>query len=265
MSEIAPLNCRINRQGRNGGESADQSLLWVENLDVYYGDFQVLWGISMHVHAGEVVAIVGPNGSGKTTLLKTIQGLLHPARGAIYLNGQRIDRFPVNHLVEQGIAMIPEGRLLFPEMSVRENLELGAYPLRARSHTLETLELVYDLFPNLRAKQSQRASALSGGEQQMIAIGRGLMSRPRLLMLDDPFLGLARRIMDHFCNTLAKVNQDGTTILMAGQHVRRLLMICNWAYLLEAGRVVHEGPGQELLESEELRRALLTVPGEEKT
>lgn len=262
MAETTPPQCAISRPGRNGGEDAAPALLRVENVDVFYGDFQVLYGVSIHVNEGEMVALVGPNGSGKTTLLKTIQGLLQPVRGAIFLGQQRIDRLPVNQRVSLGLSTIPEGRHLFPEMSVRENLELGAYPLRARNHALDTLDLVYDLFPNLKAKQTKRVSSLSGGEQQMIAIGRGLMARPRLLILDDPFIGLAKRIMDHFCDTLDRVNQSGTTILVAGQHVRRLLTICNRAYLLEAGRVVHEGPGRELLESEELRRSLLMVPGE---
>lgn len=231
----------------------------VEGINVFYGEVQVLFDVSITVSQGELAAIVGPNGSGKTTLLRTIQGLLHPATGEVRFHGQRIDRYPANQLVGLGLASIPEGRHLFPEMSVRENLELGAYTPRARANTAATLELVLAMFPVLRERAQEQAGRLSGGEQQMLAIARGLMSRPQLLLLDDPFAGLAHNVSARFCETLQMINDDGLTILVAGQHVRRLLTIASRAYLIEAGRITMEGTGRAMLESERLRRALLAA------
>lgn len=233
------------------------TLLEVKGIDVFYGDIQTLWGVSLEVHEGEIVSLVGPNGSGKTTLFKTIQGLLHPVSGEIRFLGQRIDRLPPYQLVELGLAYIPEGRRLFTEMSVRENLEVGAYIPQARGRAREALDLAYELFPTLKEKERELAGNLSGGEQQMLAVARGLMSQPKLLLLDDPFLGLARGVAARFCQALRRLNHGGITILVTGQHVQRLLRLAHRAYMLEAGRIVLEGEGEELLHNEHLRGVLL--------
>lgn len=239
----------------------DGALLEVEQIDVFYGDVHVLHELSLKVAAGEMVAIVGPNGSGKTTLLRTIQGLLRPAAGEIRLAGKRIDHLPTYDRVAQGIALIPETRHLFPDMSVQDHLELGAYPDRARREMRELMDMVYALFPALWEKRDRPASSLSAGQRQMLVIGRALMSRPRLLLLDDPFIGLSRGVMNRFCETLARINHGGLTVLIAGQHVRRLLRLADRAYLVEQGRVVLEGPGRELLENAYLQEVLLGRSG----
>lgn len=233
------------------------ALLEVDAIDVHYGDVQALWGVSLRVEAGELVAILGPNGSGKTTLLRAIQGLLRPTPGAIRLRGERIDGWPAYRRVERGLASIPEGRHLFLEMTVRENLELGAYTPRARGGRADTLDLVFALFPTLAGRSNAPARTLSGGQQQMLAIARGLMSQPEILLLDDPFLGLARNVTTRFCETLKKINHGGLTVIVAGQHVRRLLGLADRAYLLEAGRVLLEGPAAALADDPRLQRAVL--------
>ncbi len=240
---------------------SDGALLEVERIDVFYDHVHVLHDVTLHVAPGEMVALVGPNGSGKTTLLRTIQGLLRPADGEIRLAGERIDHLPAYERVMRGIAMIPETRHLFPEMTVEENLELGAYPERARREMRELLDMVYALFPALWEKRHDRVSTLSAGQQQMVVIGRALMSRPRVLLLDDPFVGLSRKVMDRFCETLARINDGGLTVLIAGQHVRRLLRLADRAYLIEQGRVVLEGPGRALLEDPYLQAVLLGSDG----
>lgn len=236
-------------------------LLAIDHIDVYYGQVHVLHDLTLHVDRGEMVAVVGPNGSGKTTLLRTVQGLMHPADGAIRLAGERIDTLPAYRLVEEGVALIPEARHLFLDMTVRENLELGAYPRRTRREMASLLQRVYELFPALWEKREAPASSLSAGQQQMLVIGRGLMAQPTLLLLDDPFLGLARGATDRFCETLARINHGGVTVLIAGQNVRRLLRLCDRAYLLQHGQVVLEGSGMELLEDPYLQEVLLTGKG----
>ncbi|RME46606.1 MAG: ABC transporter ATP-binding protein [Chloroflexi bacterium] len=233
-------------------------LLRINQVDVFYGQAHVLRDLSLHVNRGEMVAIVGPNGSGKTTLLRTIQGLMHPADGAIWLEDQRIDRLPAYRLVEEGVALIPEARHLFLDMTVRQNLELGAYTRRARQEMSALLDRVYSLFPVLWEKRDEPACRLSAGQQQMLVIGRGLMAHPKLLLLDDPFLGLARGVTDRFCETLADINHGGVTVLIAGQNVRRLLRLSDRAYLVERGEVVLEGEGDALLEDPHLKEVLLT-------
>jgi len=240
---------------------SDGALLEVERIDVSYDHVRVLHDVTLHVAPGEMVALVGPNGSGKTTLLRTIQGLLRPTDGVIRLAGERIDRLPAYERVMRGIAMIPEARHLFPEMTVQEHLELGAYPERARREMRELLGMVYTLFPALWEKRDHRVSSLSAGQQQMVVIGRALMSRPRVLLLDDPFIGLSRKVMDRFCETLTRINHGGLTVLIAGQHVRRLLRLADRAYLIEQGRVVLEGPGHALLEDPHLQAVLLGSDG----
>ncbi len=237
-------------------------LLSVEDVYVGYDDLLVLKGCAIEVRAGEFVAVVGPNGAGKSTLLRAIAGLLPPRSGTIRLEGERIDRLPPYEIAARGIALIPEGRRLFAELTVRENLELGAFLPRARARREETLGVVFLLFPVLQEKQSVPASALSGGEQQMLALARGLMGRPRLLCLDDPFLGLARPVINRFCETIRSIAAEGMTILAAGQHVRRLFRLAHRAYLLDEGRVILRGSGIELAGDERVRRTLLDlIPG----
>jgi branched-chain amino acid transport system ATP-binding protein len=232
-------------------------VLEVRDVDAGYEGLQVLFGVSLTAHRGEVVAVVGPNGSGKSTLLKTIQGVLRPTRGEIRFRGERIDGLPAHAVVERGVTTIPENRLLFPEMTVRENLEVGGYSRRARPYAPQSLQVVYRLFPALRARASVWADSLSGGEQQMLAVGRGLMARPALLLLDDPFLGLAPALTAGFCRALREVAEEGMTILLVGHHVRRILEMAGRAYLLDAGRIAAEGPGPVLLRAPATRKALL--------
>jgi branched-chain amino acid transport system ATP-binding protein len=233
--------------------------LVVQDLDVFYGEAQVLYQVSLMVRGGEIVAVVGPNGSGKSTLLRTIQGL-HPAlRGEIRLGDDRIDRFAAHEVVARGVTCIPEGRRLFLGMTVQENLEVGAYLPPARQGMRERLDAIHRLFPLLRGKGKAQAATLSGGEQQMLALGRGLMARPKLLLLDDPFMGLAPRTIGELCDTLRALGQQGIGILIAGQHVRRILTLAARAYLLEQGRITDQAPAVELLNSPHLRHALLNT------
>jgi branched-chain amino acid transport system ATP-binding protein len=239
-------------------------ILSVESVDAGYDGPLVLRGCSLEVRTGEFVALVGPNGAGKSTLLRAITGLLRPRAGTIHLDGERIDGLPPYAIARRGLALIPEGRRLFGELAVRENLELGAFLPRAHSRRDETLRLIFHLFPVLREKQSDPAGVLSGGEQQMLALGRGLMGRPRLLCLDDPFLGLARPVISRFCEAIRSITGEGVTILAAGQHVRRLLRLAHRAYVLDEGRVVLSGSGPALLSDGQVRRTLLElIPREE--
>ncbi|MFQ5828121.1 MAG: ABC transporter ATP-binding protein [Candidatus Methylomirabilia bacterium] len=237
-------------------------LLSVEQVWVGYGDLLVLKGCSIEVREGEFVALVGPNGAGKSTLLRTITGILSPRAGIIRFQGERIDRRRPYETAARGIAMTPEGRRLFGPLTVRENLELGAFLPHANLRQEETLGHIFALFPVLGEKQTAPAGVLSGGEQQMLALARGLMARPRLLCLDDPFLGLTRQVINRFCQTIRAITAEGMTILAAGQHVRRLLRLAQRAYLLDEGQIVLSGPGGELLQEERLRRTLLEmIPG----
>lgn len=231
--------------------------LTVESLQAGYDGVQILRGVSLDASDGEFVALVGPNGAGKSTLLKAVAGLLPPRAGAISLDGERIEGRRAWEIAARGITLIPEGRHLFGPLTVQENLDLGAFVPRGAAAREETLRVVLRLFPVLAARGRVAAERLSGGEQQMLALARGLMSRPRLLCLDDPFLGLARAVIDAFCEALRAVREEGLTIVAAGQHVRRLLRLATRAYLLDEGRIVGEGTGAELLASEQLRRTLL--------
>jgi len=233
--------------------------LLIRDLEVFYGEAQVLYRVSLEVSGGEIVAVVGPNGSGKSTLLRTIQGLLHPRRGEIRLGDDRIDGLPAHEVVARGVTCIPEGRRLFLSMTVRENLEVGAYLPRARERLTESLSAVHALFPVLQGKGKVQAATLSGGEQQMLAVGRGLMAQPKVLLLDDPFMGLAPRTIAGLCDTLRALCGQGIGILIAGQHVRRILTLAGRAYLLEQGRITDHAPGSQLLHSPHLRRALLNT------
>lgn len=232
-------------------------MLEVKNIDVYYGDAQALWDVSFSVKQGEIVTLVGSNGAGKSTTLKSISGLIPPSIGEIRLEGKRIDNMPAHSIVEMGVSHIPEGRRLWPGLSVQENLELGAYIPAARTVRRETMEWVFQLFPLLRKRRSQLAGTLSGGEQQMLAIGRGLLSRPKLLILDEPSLGLAPLLVDEVFETIQKISGEGMTILLVEQNVNVALAISNRGYVLETGRIVISGSGKELLADEHVKTAYL--------
>lgn len=232
-------------------------MLEVKGVSAFYGDAQALWDVSFHVNQGEIVTLIGSNGAGKSTMLKVISALLPPARGVINLFDTRIDRLPPHRIVELGIAHIPEGRRLWPGMSVLENLELGAYTPQARAVKDESLEWVFELFPRLAERKNQLAGTLSGGEQQMLAIGRGLLSKPKLLMLDEPSLGLAPFLVAEVFEVIKQINAEGVTILLVEQNVHHALELAHRGYVLETGRIVLEGRSEELLQNEHVRTAYL--------
>lgn len=232
-------------------------MLEVLGLSVAYGDLRALWDLSFDVREGELVAIIGPNGAGKTTTVKAILGLLRATAGRVVFRGRQIERLPTHARVREGLALVPEGRHLFPFMTVGENLALGA--LTAHDHRAASLQEVYDLFPVLGERRRQLAGTLSGGEQQMVAIGRALMSRPRLLMLDEPSLGLAPIAIDVLYQRIADLNTQGLTILLVEQYVFGALSLAHRAYVLEVGRIVREGPGRALLADDHIRRAYLAI------
>jgi len=233
------------------------SLLELARLDVTYGDLPALTGIDLVVEHGETLAVVGANGAGKTTLLRTVSGLLHARRGEVRFEGERIDRLPCHRVVERGVVHVPEGRKVFPSLTVRENLDLGSYTRAAKARRAESLDRVFALFPRLRERAGQAAGTLSGGEQQMLAIGRALMARPRLLMLDEPSLGLAPIVVTEIFRTIAEINRAGTTVLLVEQNTRQALALSHRGYVLENGRVVLVGSGGELLENDHVKRAYL--------
>jgi branched-chain amino acid transport system ATP-binding protein len=234
-------------------------VLRLSEVHVGYDGFAALHGVSCEVRAGELVAIVGANGAGKSTILKTISGLLHPTRGTITLDEQRIEREPPHAIVRRGIVHVPEGRRLFQRLSVAENLILGAYTRRAASERTRALERVYDLFPRLAERRTQRAGTLSGGEQQMCAIARGLMANPRLLMLDELSLGLAPRLVDELFQSLVRLRESGLTILLVEQNVVEVLELADRGYVLQTGQIVLAGTGAELLRSDVVRQAYLAL------
>jgi branched-chain amino acid transport system ATP-binding protein len=234
-------------------------VLEIRGIHVFYGDVQVLWDISFEVKEREVVALIGANGAGKSTTLKTISGLLRPAKGEVVFEGRPIHTVQPYNLIELGIAHVPEARRLFPEMSVEENLDMGSLKGDARDKRVETREEVYELFPRLRERRKQHAGTLSGGEQQMVAIGRGLMSRPRLLMFDEPSLGLAPILVREIFKVIERIREEGTTVLIVEQNVKQTLGIADRAYVLENGRVVMEGTGESLLGDEHVKTAYLGV------
>jgi len=232
-------------------------VLKVSNLNVFYGKAQALHDVSLQVNEKEIVALVGANGAGKTTLLNTISGLLRPASGTVEFLGQRIDKLPPHKIVRLGICQIPEGRKLFSDMTVRENLEMGAYFSEAWRRRSETLEQVYEIFPALKERRGQPAKKLSGGERQMVAIGRGLMSTPKLCMFDEPSYGLAPKLFSEVLEVIKRLREQGITILLVEQNVRHTLEIADRAYVLENGHIVLEGTGKELLQNEQVKRAYL--------
>jgi branched-chain amino acid transport system ATP-binding protein len=232
-------------------------LLKLEGIDAYYGDLQALYGVSLEVEQGRVFALVGANAAGKSTTLRVISGLVAPRQGRVVFDGTDLTHVPAHQRVDLGIVQVPEGRRLFPFMSVAENLLLGAHSPRARSARDETLRYVYTLFPVLEERRTQLAGSLSGGEQQMCAIGRALMSRPRVLMLDEPTLGLAPVLVARIFETVRTINGDGMTILLVEQNVRQALTLAHSAAVLESGHLVLSGQGRALLGDDRLKRAYL--------
>lgn len=232
-------------------------MLNIENVDVFYKELQALWSISMVVNDGELVALVGPNGAGKTTILRMLSGLLRPAAGHIHFDGADITREPPHKIVALGISQVPETGKIFTGMSVLENLELGAFVSKARKEREQSLKWVYEIFPLLEERKNQQAGTLSGGERQMLAIGRALMAKPKLLMLDEPSFGLAPILVQNMFEMIAKINEQGVTILLVEQNVQVALELAHRAYLLENGRIVSEGHGKELLSFESVRSSYL--------
>ena len=232
-------------------------MLEVNGINVFYGDLQVLWDVTFEVKEKEILVLVGANGAGKTTTLKTISSLLTPRSGTIEFDGIRLDRLPPNKIIEHGIVHVPEGRRLFPEMSVEENLIMGSLHGEAKTKRKETMEYTYSLFPRLKERRKQPAGTLSGGEQQMLAVGRGMMARPRLMMFDEPSLGLAPILVQDIFVLIKKINQEGVTILLVEQNVTQTLEMCHRAYVLENGRNVLEGTGKELMADDHVRSVYL--------
>jgi branched-chain amino acid transport system ATP-binding protein len=234
-------------------------MLEVSNINTFYGKAQALWDVSLRIDETEIVALIGTNGAGKTTLLNTISGLLRPASGSVEFLGKRIDGLTPHAIVALGISHVPEGRKLFADMTVRENLEMGAYPYHAWKRKGETLKQVYQVFPALKEREGQLARTLSGGEQQMLAMGRGLMSKPRLCMFDEPSYGLAPRLLLEVFQVIRSLREQGITILLIEQNVRSTLEIADRAYVLENGRVALEGTCQQCLQNEHVRKAYLGI------
>ncbi|MBM7581787.1 branched-chain amino acid transport system ATP-binding protein [Caldicoprobacter guelmensis] len=232
-------------------------MLEVRNLNVHFGVIHALKGISLVVNDGEIVTLIGANGAGKTTTLRTISGLKKPTDGEIILNGRDITNASVQERVKMGISHVPEGRRVFSNMTVLENLELGAYLRKDKEGIAKDLKKVFDLFPVLADRRKQLAGTLSGGEQQMLAIGRALMSRPKILLLDEPSMGLAPLLVQEIFNIIKDVNSSGTTVLLVEQNARMALQIAHRAYVIETGRIVLSGTGAELMESEEIKKAYL--------
>jgi len=232
-------------------------MLKLNDINAFYGDLQALWGVSMEIKDGEMVALVGPNGAGKTTTLKVITGLLPFTSGSIEFNGNDLRRVPAHKIVEFGISQVPEGGRVFAGMTVFENLELGSFPSEARKVKDESMKWVFEIFPRLEERKKQQAGTLSGGERQMLAIGRALMSKPKLLMLDEPSFGLAPILVQQMFVMIEKINKLGVTVLLVEQNVRAALELAQRAYVIENGRIIGEGKGDSLLSFESIRAAYL--------
>ena len=232
------------------------TILNVENMNVYYGAIHAVKDISFHVDEGEIVTLIGANGAGKTTTLQTVSGLLHSRTGSITFDGQNLAGIPAHKLVSRGLAQVPEGRRVFLQMSVEENLEMGAY-VRPNSEVDDSLALVYEQFPRLKERRKQVAGTLSGGEQQMLAMGRALMSKPKLLMLDEPSMGLAPILVEQIFEIIQNLHKNGTTILLVEQNAQMALSVADRGYVLETGRIVNTGRGVDLLEDESVKKAYL--------
>jgi branched-chain amino acid transport system ATP-binding protein len=236
-----------------------QKVLEIKNIDVFYGDVQVIWNVSFNVNRGEIVALIGANGAGKSTILRTISGILRPKKGEILFEDKPIYRIDPYKLIELGIAHVPEARRLFVEMTVEENLDMGSLRGKARTQREKTKEMVFGLLPRMRERRRQLAGTLSGGEQQMLAVGRGLMALPKLQMFDEPSLGLAPLLVRDIFNTIKKINKEGTTVLIVEQNVKQTLLVANRGYVLETGKITNQGTGQSLLSNEHVKTAYLGV------
>lgn len=234
-------------------------MLEIKNIDVFYGDVQVIWDVSFEVKSGEIVALIGANGAGKTTILKTISSILKPKRGEIIFDGCAIHRMESYKIIETGIIHVPEARRLFPEMTVEENLDMGSLKGNAKAEREKTREIVCDIFPRLRERKRQLAGTLSGGEQQMLAIARGLMGKPKLQMFDEPSLGLSPILVKDIFNVIKRIKEEGVTVLIVEQNVRQTLCLADRAYVLENGRIVLQGTGEALLDDDHVKTAYLGV------
>ncbi|HPQ45570.1 MAG TPA: ABC transporter ATP-binding protein [Syntrophales bacterium] len=235
------------------------SLLDIKNISCFYGDVQVVYDVSMHIDKGEIISLIGANGAGKSTILRCISGLMKATSGEILFEGRPIQNLRPEKIVDEGVIHVPEGRKLFGFMTTKENLEVGAFNPRAYGKTEESIKEVYELLPRLQEREEQQAVTLSGGEQQMVAIGRGMMARPKILMLDEPSLGLAPVLIQEIFETIRKIADQGTTILLVEQDVQNSLSISDRGYVLENGRIVQEGTGEELLNNPNIRSAYLGI------
>ncbi len=233
------------------------ALLELENIHTYYGHIHALKGISLSVDEGEIVTLIGANGAGKSTTLRTISGLIHAREGAIHLGGHNITRLPAHEVVSAGVGHVPEGRGIFPRLTVRENLEMGAFTINSPAEVRRRMEEVFNLFPRLRERVEQKGGTLSGGEQQMLATARGLMLKPRILLMDEPSMGLAPVLVDAIFDVIVRLNADGTTILLVEQNALMALRTASRAYVLETGRIVLSGTAREVAQNPEVKRAYL--------
>ena len=234
-------------------------MLKVDGINVFYGDMQALWDVSFEVNENEIVVLLGSNGAGKSTVLKTVSGMVRPGSGTLGFFDMKLEETLADQVVKHGVVHVPEGRRLFPEMSVEDNLVMGSLAPEPKRQRAQTLEKVYDFFPRLKERRKQHAGTLSGGEQQMCAVGRGLMSLPKILMLDEPSLGLSPLLTQEIFKIISRINDEGVTVLLVEQNVKHSLEICNRAYVLENGRVIMSGEGKELAESEHIKAAYLGI------
>ena len=233
------------------------AMLEIKDIEVYYGMIQAIKGVSFEVNEGEVVSLIGANGAGKTTILHTITGLLTPKTGSIFFEGKEITKVPAHKIVSLGMAHVPEGRRVFAEMTVYENLKMGAYTKKDKEEIGKTLEMVYKRFPRLEERKNQMAGTLSGGEQQMLAMGRALMSRPRIILMDEPSMGLSPILVNEIFDIIKEVSASGTTVLLVEQNAKKALSIANRAYVLETGKIVLEGDAKVLMNDDSIKKAYL--------
>ena len=233
------------------------SMLEVKNLKVYYGMIQAIKGVSFHVEGGEIIALIGANGAGKTTILHTVSGLLAPKEGSVTFEGQDIVKIPGHKIVSMGMAHVPEGRRVFAQLSVLQNLKMGAYTRKDKEEIQQTLKTVFERFPRLEERQNQLAGTLSGGEQQMLAMGRALMSHPKIILMDEPSMGLSPIFVNEIFDIIQEVSKSGTTVLLVEQNAKKALSIADRAYVLETGKIVLEGKASELLDNDSIKKAYL--------
>ena len=233
------------------------AMLEIKDLEVYYGMIQAIKGISFEVNEGEVIALIGANGAGKTTILHTISGLIAPKKGSITFEGQEITKIPAHKIVENGLAQVPEGRRVFPSLSVLQNLKLGAYTRKDKKEIDDTLKMIYERFPRLEERKNQPAGTLSGGEQQMLAMGRALMPKPRIILMDEPSMGLSPIFVNEIFDIIKQVSASGTTVLLVEQNAKKALSIADRGYVLETGKIVKEGKASDLLNDEAVKKAYL--------